>query len=160
MVDQCPFLLEALTQVDNNTFRFQQHLKVTCDLLPPPTYVCLLPFEQLIKQQMVQLPNSISKCLHHHTLSKMLSNETFEAHCARILSCFDLGVSVWLIVRPIFPSFQLSSPIFYTTFCMWFGLPHLSIVGILNVCAHIPLILWVSTFYVVLMARNALEPMM
>jgi hypothetical protein len=35
MVDQCPFLLEALTRISNNTFHFQQHFKVTCDLLPP-----------------------------------------------------------------------------------------------------------------------------
>jgi hypothetical protein len=35
MVDQCPFLLEALTQVNNTTFVFQQHFKVTCDLLFP-----------------------------------------------------------------------------------------------------------------------------
>jgi hypothetical protein len=37
MVNQCPFLLETLMQVDNNTFLFQQHLKATCDLLPPTT---------------------------------------------------------------------------------------------------------------------------
>ncbi len=35
MVDQCPFLLEALAQVNNNTFLLQQHLKTTCDLLLP-----------------------------------------------------------------------------------------------------------------------------
>jgi hypothetical protein len=29
-----------------------------------------------------------------------------------------------------------------------------------DVCAHIPSTLWVSTFYVVLMTTNALEPMM
>jgi hypothetical protein len=49
MVDQHFLLLEALVQVNNNKFPFQQHLKVTCDLLPPPTRVCLLPFEQLIE---------------------------------------------------------------------------------------------------------------
>jgi hypothetical protein len=53
MVDQCPFLLEALAQVDNNTFPFQQHLKATCDFLLPLTCACLPSFEQLIKQQMV-----------------------------------------------------------------------------------------------------------
>jgi hypothetical protein len=53
MVDQPSFLLKALTQIDNNTFPFQQHLKVACDLLPPLTFACLLPFEHLIKQQMV-----------------------------------------------------------------------------------------------------------
>ncbi len=44
MVDQHPFLFEALTWV-NNTFPFQQHLKATCDLLPPPICVCIPPFE-------------------------------------------------------------------------------------------------------------------
>jgi hypothetical protein len=45
MIDQRPFLLEALAQVDNNTFPFQQHLKVACDLLPPPIRVCFPSFE-------------------------------------------------------------------------------------------------------------------
>ncbi len=45
MVDQHPFLFEALTQININTFPFQQHLKVACDLLPPPTHMCLFPFE-------------------------------------------------------------------------------------------------------------------
>jgi hypothetical protein len=68
MVDHCPFLLEALTWVDNNTFFFQQHFKVACDLLSPPIRTYLLPFEQFIKEQMVQFQYSISKHLHHHTL--------------------------------------------------------------------------------------------
>jgi hypothetical protein len=42
---QCPFLFEALAQVDNNTFPFPQHFKMACDLLLPPTCVCLPPFE-------------------------------------------------------------------------------------------------------------------
>jgi hypothetical protein len=50
MVDQHPFLLEALTQFDNNTFPFQQHLRVVCDILPPLAHACLLPFEQFIEQ--------------------------------------------------------------------------------------------------------------
>jgi hypothetical protein len=58
MVNQRPFLLEALARINNNIFPFQQHLKVARDLLPPPTHVCLPPFEQLIGQQMVQPPNS------------------------------------------------------------------------------------------------------
>jgi len=40
MVDPCPFLFEALMQVNNNTFPFQQHLKVACDLLSPLAWVC------------------------------------------------------------------------------------------------------------------------
>jgi len=53
MVDQHPFLLEALTRVDNNTFLFKQHLKTTCDLLSPPICVGLPLSEQIIGQQMV-----------------------------------------------------------------------------------------------------------
>jgi hypothetical protein len=53
MVDQHPFLLEVLAQVDYNTFLFQQHLKVACDLLLLPIRTCILLFEQLIGQQMV-----------------------------------------------------------------------------------------------------------
>jgi hypothetical protein len=49
MVDQCPLLLEALTQVDNNTFPFQQHFKAPGDLLLPPILACFPSFEQLIK---------------------------------------------------------------------------------------------------------------
>jgi hypothetical protein len=82
MVDQRPFFFEALTRVDNNTFPFQQHLKATCDLLPPPARMCLLPFEQFIAQQMVQLQNSISVHLHRHTFFNMLFDRIFEAYYA------------------------------------------------------------------------------
>jgi hypothetical protein len=67
MVDQCPFLLKAITWVNYNTFPFQQHFKVTCDLLSPLARTCFL-LEHFIKQQMVQLQDSILMRLHHHTL--------------------------------------------------------------------------------------------
>jgi hypothetical protein len=35
IIDQHPFFFEALAQVNNNTFIFQQHLKATFDLLLP-----------------------------------------------------------------------------------------------------------------------------
>jgi hypothetical protein len=105
MVDQRPFLLEILARIDNNTFPFQQDLKVACVLLLPLTRACFFLFEQLIKQQMVRLQDSISECLHHHTLSNMLSHEIFKAHLARILSCSSPKASAWFIARAIFPSF-------------------------------------------------------
>jgi hypothetical protein len=80
MVDQRPFFLEALTQVDNNTFPFSQHFKMTCDFLPFLIRMCLPPFEQLIRLQMVQFQDSIFERLHHHTLYNMFSNMIFEAH--------------------------------------------------------------------------------
>ncbi len=107
---------------------------MACDLLPPPAYA---PFKQLIRQQMVQLQNSISKHLHHYILSSMLFDETFKAHHAQILSCFGPGASTWLTTRLIFPTFWLSSPIFFTTLHTRLGLPHPSIAGILQcVCTH------------------------
>ncbi len=130
MVDQRPFLFEALARVDNNTFHFQQHFKVACDLLPPLTCTCFPPFKQPIKQQMTQLQDSILKCLHHHTLSNMFSNMIFETHHARKLSCSSFEAGVWLIIQLTFLTFWLSSPSFSTTFQMWLGLPHPSIVGI------------------------------
>jgi hypothetical protein len=49
MVHQHPFFFEALAWVNNNTFLFQQHFKVVCDLLSPSTRACFPSFEQLIE---------------------------------------------------------------------------------------------------------------
>jgi len=87
---------------------------------------------------MVQLQDSISECLHHHTFFSMLFDETFEAHRARIISCSGLGVSAWLIIRSIFLASWLFSLVFSTTFRTLFGLPHPSIVSILwYACTHL-----------------------
>jgi hypothetical protein len=86
---------------------------------------------------MVRFPNSISKHLHHHTLFNMFFNEISKAYCVRILSCFGSKVSIWFIAQLVFPTFQLSSPVFSTTFHTWFGLPHFSIASIFRcVCTH------------------------
>ncbi len=71
--------------------------------------MCLPPFEQFIGQQMIHLQDFISEHLHHQTLFNMLFYEIFKTNCAWILSCFELGAGTWLIVRPIFPTFWLSS---------------------------------------------------
>jgi len=88
----------------------------------------------------------------------------FETHHARILSCFGPRVGTWLIIQPIFLTFQLSSLIFLTTFYMWLGLPHPSIARVPQCCAHIPHNTshqpYGDTFYIALMAVNALKPMM
>ncbi len=80
---------------------------------------------------MVQLQNSISEHLHHHTFFSMLSNEIYKAHRAQILSCSSLGANIWFTTQPIFLAFQLSSLVFSTSLHMQLGLPHPSIVGIL-----------------------------
>jgi len=101
MVNQRPFLLETLARINDNTFPFQHHLKMTYDFLSPPTHTCLLLFEQLIGQQMVRLQNSILECLHHHTFSSMLFNMISKTRCAQILSCFGpkAGVLVYDLIN-------------------------------------------------------------
>ncbi len=108
---------------------------IACDLLPPLACACFPPFEQLIGQQMVQLQDSILERLHHHTLSSMLPDKTFEAHHAWILLCSSSKVGTWLVARLVFLAFWLFSLIFYTTLCTWLGLPHPSIVSIPR-CVH------------------------
>ncbi len=86
---------------------------------------------------MVQFQDSILEHLHHHTLFNMLSNRTFEAYHAQILSCFGLGVNTWLTSWLVFPTFLLFSLVFCITFCTWLRLPHLSIASIHRcVCTH------------------------
>ncbi len=109
---------------------------------------------------MIHLQDSILKCLDDHTFFNMISDGILEAHYAQILSCFDLGANAWLIAWLIFWTFWLFSSIFFTMLWMWLRLPHLSIASLPDVCAHIPLTLWVSTFYVVLIATSAQVPMM
>jgi hypothetical protein len=108
---------------------------------------------------MVRFQDSILDRLHHHTFSNMLSNMIFEAHHAWILSCSSPRPHAWFTIRPIFLNFWLTSPVFSIALQIWFGLPHPSIVSILDACAHIPLTLWVSTSYIMFMATNAQEPM-
>jgi len=102
-------------------------------LLPPPTHVCLFPFKQFIMQQMVQLQDSISKRLHHHTFFSMFFNRIFEAHHARIFSSFGLAYNLSNI-----PSFLINFPSFFhsTSYTTWitpsFNYRYLSIC----VCTH------------------------
>jgi len=127
----------ALARIHNNTFPFYQHFKATCDLLPPLVHMCLLPFEKFIMQQMVWLQDSISECLHHHTLFNMLFDRISEAHCAWILSCYSLGAGTMLTVQTSLLNLLIIFPNFFTTHQMWLGLPHPSIANIPQcMCTH------------------------
>jgi hypothetical protein len=106
MVDQCPFLFETLTQVNNNTFPFQQHFKTTCGLLLSPVCACLPLFEQPIEQQMVELQDSILERLHHHTLFNMFFNKICKAHHVQILSCSGPKANAWLKFDQFFQTFN------------------------------------------------------
>ncbi len=110
---------------------------MACDLLPFSAHTCFFSFEQLIGQQMIRLQNSISKCLHYHIFSSVLSNGISEAHHAWILSCFGLGVGAWVTIKPIFLGFWLASLVFFVMFRIQLEMPHPLIVSILwCVCTH------------------------
>jgi hypothetical protein len=87
---------------------------------------------------MVQLQDSIMEHLHHHTFSNMFFDGIFEAHVAKILSCFGPRVGVWFIAQIVFPTIRLFSLFFSTTLHMRLGLPHPSITGIFQcMCTHL-----------------------
>jgi len=76
------------------------------------------------------------------------------------LSCFGLRVGSWLTNQLLFPTFQLSSPIFFTPLCIRLGLPSSFNCRNFLMCVHTSHQPYGSTFYVVFMAMNALKPMM
>jgi hypothetical protein len=70
MINQYPFLFEALAQI-NNIFLFHQHFKVACDFLPPSVRAHLFMFKHLIGQQMIQFQNSILEIIPFPTCCLM-----------------------------------------------------------------------------------------
>jgi len=111
---------------------------------------------------MVQFQDSISKCLHHHTLFNMFFNMIPDAHYAQILFYHVLTlrwvIGLWFdqyfqpfIYLPHFSSQRFKHNLNYHIFQL-----HVSF----NVCAHTPSTLWLSTSYIAPMATNAQEPMM
>jgi hypothetical protein len=67
----------------------------------------------------------------------MLFDKISKAHRAHILSCSGPKVGIWFISRLIFPTFQLSSPVFSIAHHTWLGLPHPLIVHIFRcICTH------------------------
>ncbi len=144
MVDQCPFLFIALMQVDIDTFPFQQHLKMGCDLLSPLTRVCFLPFEQFIKQQMVQFENSILEHLHHHAFSILSLMRYLKPIVPKFYHVLPLNMHLAYSSTSL-PSLSITFLNFFHSILTWLRLPHLSIVGAIDVGAHIPSTLYACT---------------
>jgi len=99
--------------------------------------------------------DSILKYIYRHTLSSMLFDGIYKAHHAQILSCFNLGADVWFTIWLIFQSFQLISYFLPQRFEYDLDYPIPQLQVSLNMCAHIPLTLWVFISYVVLITMNA-----
>ncbi len=147
MVDQCPFLLETLTRVDHNTFFFQQHFKVTCDFLSPQfmhVFLCLNNsssnkwFDFKIPSRNVCTIITFLACFLTRYLNPIMPKFY---HLLAQRWVFGLQFNQYFKVFYKIPWF------FFIMFWIWLGLPHPSIV-------NIPLTLWVSTSFVVLMVTN------
>jgi hypothetical protein len=93
--------------------------------------------------------------LYHYTFSNRIS----EAHHVQILSCFNLGASVWFTICPFFPTFRISfQGFFHRTSNMTWISSSLNFQVSFNVCAHW-IDLMVFIFYVVFIIMSAHEPM-
>jgi hypothetical protein len=158
MVDQRLFLFEALMQIDNNTFLFQQHFKATCDLLLPQHQRVSLFLNNSSNNKWFIFKIPFQSIYIILQFFNMFFDGIFETHCAWILSCFSVGVGTWLTVRPIFPTFWLFSLIFFFEHNLDYHI--LQLQAFFDVCAHIPLTLWVSTSYIALMTTSAWGSMM
>jgi hypothetical protein len=118
-------------------------------------------FRQFIEQQIVWFKNFVLEHLHYHTCSNMFFNGISKAYYVQILSCFSSRVGILFTIWPFFLTFWLVFQVFFhrTSNVTWIT-SSFNFQVFFNACAHIPLTLWVSTFYVVFIGTNAYEPML
>jgi len=95
------FLLEAIYANSLGPFLFQAHLKLVWERLPLGVVPCVPLFEQLAKRGIDCLKENISKRLHDHSFTNIISNLPSNSHWACLKSCAGLSVGTWLLTRPI-----------------------------------------------------------
>ncbi len=133
---------------------FQQHFKAACDLLPPRPVCVFFHLNNSLGNKWFnfKIPSwSVYTIIPFPTCSPTGYFKPIMLEFYHVLGkggCLVSKLTNLPNLSIIFPS--LFNNILYTT---WTS-------PSLDVCAHIPLTLWVSTSYVVFMAMNALEPMM
>jgi len=98
LLDSSPFLLEAIEASSSNSFPSQEHLKLFREFFPLVA-TCLAPFEQLVERGTNPLQETISKRLHNHFFSSIISNMSFDVHQAQLRSYARLGTWVRLFVH-------------------------------------------------------------
>ncbi len=79
----------------------------------------LLFVKCLIKKQIEWLQDSILRCMHHHTLFKILFDMAANVHWIHIIWCLGLE----LTFRTILSMFCLLLDVFFTTLQIWLILP-------------------------------------
>lgn len=123
LLDSRPFLLVAIGASSLNSLPFQAHLKLSKELLPSVVAACLHSFEQFSRRGINQLKETISKKLHDHFFSSIISNMSFNSHRMCFKSCAKLGVGAWLFVCLVIPYFHMPSNVFSSTLWTKLGLP-------------------------------------
>jgi hypothetical protein len=113
-----------------NSLPFQAHLKWVHDLLPLATQTSIPPFEHLLEGGKNCLQKNISKNMHKHSFSNIISKLSIDCHCVRLKSYVGPSLGVWLSSHLIIPSFNMASNIFSSTLHTKLGLPHPTTCGL------------------------------
>jgi len=135
IIEQRPILFESLVWVDDDTFLFQQYLKMTNNFYHLQN-VCLLPFEQPIGQQIDQFQDSILKHLWYHTFSTMFFEEMFNAHGLQHMSS-HVSITFYKKICNVLDLVQTSLSFDCMSSSICLHLTHWPLMGIyLLLCAH------------------------
>jgi hypothetical protein len=125
-----PFLLGAIRANNLNSLPFQAHLKWVHDLLPLATQTSIPPFEHLLERGKSCLQKNISKNMHKHSFSNIISKLSIDCHCVWLKSYVGPSLGVRLSSHLIIPSFNMASNIFSSTLHTKLGLPHPTTCGL------------------------------
>jgi hypothetical protein len=125
-----PFLLGAIRVSNLNSLPFQAHLKWVHDLLPPTVQTSIPPFEHLLERGKNCLQKNISKNMHKHSFSNIISELSLDYHCVRLRSYAGPSLGVCLSTHLVIPSFKMASNIFFSTLHTKLGLPHPTTCGL------------------------------
>jgi hypothetical protein len=78
--DDYSFLLGDIGANNLGPLPFHAHLRWVHDLLRPTIQICILPFEQFSKKGIDCFQDIISKTLHEHSFSNIISKLSFNCH--------------------------------------------------------------------------------
>ncbi len=100
---------------------------------------CVPLFGQFVKKGINWLQENISKKLHDHSFSNIISKMIFNFHHTHLKSCVGPRVSTWLFVHLVILSFHLALDVFCSMLCIRLGLPHPLTLGLIHYICGQPL---------------------
>ncbi len=158
MIDQRPFLLQALAQVNNITFLSNTSRWHVISYCPQFAHVFFHLNNSLGNKWFDFKIPSWSICTII-PFQHALKHDSWSPSCPNSIMFWPRGrCLVYSSTNPF--ELSINFPDLFIVLRIWLGLAHPLIAGILDACAHIASTLWLSIFYVVFMAISAHEPMM